>query len=191
MSIRAGATAALAVLATLAAACAHQGGPELAQPVGETHTTASSTGGGRPQGVDAPSAPIGVVLAEEVRRACNLVQERSRAPSFDLYSARLRPRGEDSLARVAACIASGKLDDAPLLVVGHTDPRGDSEYNQQLGLYRAIAAKQYLVDLGVPAGRLSAESVGEREATGTNEASWALDRIIEIRIGRGPGDIPK
>jgi outer membrane protein OmpA-like peptidoglycan-associated protein len=176
------------MLAVLAVACAHQG-PELVQPVGETHTTASSTGGGRPQGVDVPNAPIAVVVAEEVRRACSLPVERRRAPSFDVDSARLRPRGEDTLARVAACIVSGKLGDESITVVGHTDPRGAPSYNQQLGLYRAVAAKQYLVDLGVPAARLSVESLGEREARGTDEASWALDRTIEIRTARGPGEI--
>jgi len=174
----------------LAVACIHRG-PELVQPVGETHTTASSTGGARPQGVDVPNARVSVVVAEEVRRACSLPLERRHAPIFELDSARLRPRGEDTLARIATCVVSGKLGDEPLTVVGHTDPRGEPSYNQQLGLYRAIAGKDYLVELGVPAGRLSTASVGERESKGTDDASWALDRTIEIRMGRTPGDIPK
>jgi outer membrane protein OmpA-like peptidoglycan-associated protein len=184
------ASAVLVVLVALVAACAHQG-TELVQPVGETHTTASSTGGAHPQGVDVPSAPIGVVVAEEVRRSCSLPQQRQRAPSFDVDSARLRPRGDDTLKRLAACILSGKLGDDPITIVGHTDPRGEASYNQQLGLYRAIAAKHYLVDLGVPAGRLSTDSLGAREARGTDEASWALDRTIELRMGPVPGEIPR
>lgn len=181
---------AVSAVAALAVACAH-GGSELVQPVGETHTTASSTGGGRPQGVDVPNAKVSVVVAEEVRRACSLPLERRHTPTFELESARLKPRGEDTLARIAACVISGKLGDEPLTVVGHTDPRGEPSYNQQLGLYRAIAGKDYLVELGVPAGRLSTASVGEREAKGTDDASWALDRTIEIRMGRTPGDIPR
>jgi peptidoglycan-associated lipoprotein len=180
----------VAAVALLATGCAKKG-PDLVQPVGETHTTASSTGGGRPQGTDVPTSPIGIVLAEDVQRACSLPQDRSHAPSFALDSARLRARGEDILAKVAACVVSGRLGDEPLMVIGHTDPRGAAAYNQQLGLYRAIAAKQYLVELGVPASRISTESHGERDAKGTDEASWALDRTVEVRIGRGPGDIPQ
>jgi peptidoglycan-associated lipoprotein len=128
------------------------------------------------------------VIAEDVRRACSLPLDRRHAAAFDLDSSRLRPRGEDMLARVAACIVSGRLGDETITVVGHTDPRGDTSYQQQLGLYRAIAGKQYLVDLGVPEGRISTESLGARESRGTDDASWALDRTIEVRIARGPGD---
>lgn len=173
----------------LSAACAHRS-TDLVQPVGETHTTASSTGGARPQGIDQPSAPLSVTVDEAVRRGCSLPLDRqTTAPRFDMDSARLRPRGEDVLARIAACIVSGRLGDAPLTVIGHTDPRGSESYNRQLGEYRAIAAKQYLVDLGVPASRITVESRGEREARGTDEASWALDRRVEVRASRGPGDI--
>lgn len=175
----------------LATSCGAMRGPDLVQPVGETHTTASATGGARAQGVDGPAAPIVVAVADEVRRACDLSTDRIRTSSFSVESARLRPRGDDTLARIAACVASGRLGDEPILLVGHTDPRGEPEYNRQLGEYRAIAAKQYLVELGISAGRIAVESRGARDAKGTDEASWARDRTIEIRIGRGPGDIPR
>lgn len=161
------------------------------QPVGETHTTASATGGARPLGVDGPAAAALVTLSDDVRRACNLARGEPRASVFDIDAARLRPRGEDVLARVAACVVSGKLGDESLTLVGHTDPRGSPSYNEQLGLYRAIAAKQYLAVLGVPEERLVVDSAGERGARGTDEASWSLDRTIEIRMTRSPGDIPR
>ena len=175
-------------LVGLSTSCIHRG-PELAQPVGETHTTASSTGGGRPRGTDGPNASVGVVIGEDVRRACGVAPERQARPIFDVDSARLHPQGEDILAKVAACLLSGKLQE-PLRVIGHTDPRGEEPYNQQLGLYRAISAKQYLVDLGVPASKIDTESHGARDSKGTDEVSWALDRTIEVRIAVGPGDIP-
>ncbi|MDB5215280.1 MAG: ompA-family exported protein [Myxococcaceae bacterium] len=182
----------LALLATLligASACAHQG-PVLEQPVGETHTNASSTGGARPLGTDTPSAPISVVVSDEVRRACNLPQETQPAALFDFAASRLRPRGQDVLVRIATCLTSGKLPDGELKIVGHTDRRAEESYNEQLGLYRAIAAKQYLVDRGVPSRKLSLESRGGRDARGTDEASWALDRTVEVVL-RAPGDNPE
>ena len=129
---------------------------------------------------------MGVVIAEDVRRACDLPSTPHEAPRFDFDSARLRPRGEDVLVSVASCVARNRLGDAVLRVVGYTDPRGSAEYNEQLGLYRATAAKQHLVDLGVPAERIATDSRGERGSRGSDEASWALDRRVEIRLTDPP-----
>ena len=46
-------------------------------------------------------------------------------------------------------------------IEGHADERGTNEYNLALGAKRAQAAKDYLVTLGVSAGRLSTKSYGE------------------------------
>jgi peptidoglycan-associated lipoprotein len=46
-------------------------------------------------------------------------------------------------------------------VEGHCDERGTNEYNLALGAKRAQAAKDYLVSLGIAAGRLSTISYGE------------------------------
>lgn len=46
-------------------------------------------------------------------------------------------------------------------IEGHCDERGTNEYNLALGAKRAQAAKDYLVTLGIAAGRLSTISYGE------------------------------
>lgn len=46
-------------------------------------------------------------------------------------------------------------------IEGHCDERGANEYNLALGAKRAQAAKDYLVTLGITAGRLSTKSYGE------------------------------
>lgn len=46
-------------------------------------------------------------------------------------------------------------------IEGHADERGTNEYNLALGAKRAQAAKDYLVTLGIAAGRLSTISYGE------------------------------
>lgn len=50
---------------------------------------------------------------------------------------------------------------ARVQVEGHADERGTNEYNLALGAKRAQAAKDYLVTLGIQAGRLSTISYGE------------------------------
>ena len=63
-------------------------------------------------------------------------------------------------------------------IEGHCDERGTREYNIALGDRRANAAKNYLVSLGVPAGRLTTVSYGKERpvALGSDEASWAKNR---------------
>jgi peptidoglycan-associated lipoprotein len=48
-----------------------------------------------------------------------------------------------------------------VLIEGHCDERGTVAYNLVLGEKRARAAKQYLLDLGVPTSQLQITSYGE------------------------------
>ena len=50
---------------------------------------------------------------------------------------------------------------AQVEVEGHCDERGTGEYNLALGAKRAQTAKDYLVTLGVPAGRITTVSYGK------------------------------
>ena len=43
----------------------------------------------------------------------------------------------------------------------HTDSRGSTEYNQQLSINRAEAARKYLTDLGVDEDKISIKGFGE------------------------------
>jgi len=63
-------------------------------------------------------------------------------------------------------------------VEGHADERGTREYNLALGERRANAAKNYLVSLGVDAGRVTTVSYGKERpvALGSDEESWAKNR---------------
>ena len=63
-------------------------------------------------------------------------------------------------------------------IEGHCDERGTRDYNLALGERRANAAKNYLVSLGVDAGRLATVSYGKERpvALGSNEQAWAQNR---------------
>ena len=63
-------------------------------------------------------------------------------------------------------------------IVGHCDSRGTSEYNLGLGERRANASKEYLVQLGVEASRISVTSVGKEQpvVSGENEEAWSKNR---------------
>ena len=50
------------------------------------------------------------------------------------------------------------------MVEGHCDERGSAEYNLGLGDRRATAAKEFLVQLGVPADRLKTDQLRQGAA---------------------------
>jgi peptidoglycan-associated lipoprotein len=65
-----------------------------------------------------------------------------------------------------------------ITIEGHCDERGTAEYNLALGEKRALAAKTYLVSLGVPADRLRTVSYGKEFPfdPGHDEAAWSKNR---------------
>ena len=97
---------------------------------------------------------------------------------FDRYS--LRPDARDTLKENAE-----KIKQAPNVFVqieGHCDERGTQEYNFALGESRALAARQYLIKLGVSGDRLITISYGEEAPAdpGHDEAAWAKNRRCEF-----------
>jgi len=65
-----------------------------------------------------------------------------------------------------------------VLVEGHADSRGTSEYNLALGERRAAAVRDYLVTLGVDVTRVSIVSKGEEEPVCSEEVEscWWRNR---------------
>ena len=71
-----------------------------------------------------------------------------------------------------------------LFLAGHADKRGTPEYNRALGERRALAVREYLVGLGLPAGSLYTNSYGsDRPAVdGDTEEAFAKNRRVEIGV---------
>ena len=65
-----------------------------------------------------------------------------------------------------------------ITIEGHCDERGTAEYNLALGERRALAAKTYLVSLGIPADRLRTVSYGKEFPfdPGHSEDAWSKNR---------------
>ena len=65
-----------------------------------------------------------------------------------------------------------------ITIEGHTDERGTAEYNLALGERRAMAARNYLVSLGIPAERVRTVTYGKEFPfePGHDEGSWSKNR---------------
>lgn len=97
---------------------------------------------------------------------------------FEFDSSNLDTASRDKLSQAATCIKQQRLN--AVQMTGMTDSRGTEEYNLALGDRRAQAAKKYLESLGVQA-RVNASSMGEENATGTDEAGFSRDRRVDLK----------
>ncbi len=71
-----------------------------------------------------------------------------------------------------------------ILIEGHCDERGTSEYNVALGERRAKAAMRYLTGQGVQASRIALISYGKERpgCTEHNEACWVRNRRVHFLV---------
>ena len=69
-------------------------------------------------------------------------------------------------------------------VEGHCDERGTAEYNLALGERRAVAARNYLVSLGIAADRIKTVSYGKEFPfdPAHTEAAWAKNRRAQFVV---------
>ncbi len=103
---------------------------------------------------------------------------------FDYDKATIRPDAVRALQADSTELRTilSHYPDYKLTVQGHCDERGSEEYNIGLGDRRAAAAKDYLVEVGIPSGQLSVISYGKERpvCTDHNEACWQKNRRIHI-----------
>ena len=101
---------------------------------------------------------------------------------YDFDSDVIRAEAATNLRNLAASL--GKYPNTDLLIVGHTDAVGTSEYNQTLSERRAASAGNYLTGQGVNSTRLRAVGRGETEPIAANdtERGRQLNRRVEVAI---------
>ena len=105
---------------------------------------------------------------------------------FDYDRDQLRDDATAALDAKAAVLQANPA--ITLVITGHTDERGTSEYNLALGQRRAAQAKRYLVSRGVADGRLTTQSLGDSQpaASGTDEAAYQQNRRDEFAVRNAP-----
>lgn len=117
---------------------------------------------------------------ERVGEGINVTFESGLLYDFD--SDVVRPEARTNLSELAKSL--DKYDGSDLLIVGHTDQVGSSEYNQTLSEKRGTAAANYLVSQGVSRSRVTTLGRGEKEPIASNEteAGRQQNRRIEVAI---------
>jgi peptidoglycan-associated lipoprotein len=103
--------------------------------------------------------------------------------NFGFDESAIVPEAQAKLQRIATCLRAKPA--ARIVVTGHCDERGTTEYNLALGSRRAEAARRYLAELGV-AGAFETVTLGKERplCAESTESCWAKNRRGEIRVSR-------
>ena len=130
-----------------------------------------------------PTEPVLAAEAVTERNLEELNKDNPLQPAFfPLDSADL-----DDAARTVVAANADVIKRYPQWVItieGHCDERGTTEYNLALGEKRAMAAKNYLLSLGVPAERVRTVSYGDEYPfdRASTEQAWSLNRRAHFSI---------
>jgi peptidoglycan-associated lipoprotein len=99
---------------------------------------------------------------------------------FDAYA--LTESARDALDRAAQVMR--ERPELTMMIEGHCDERGVTEYNLALGERRASAARNHLMAAGVEGDRIQIVSYGEERpfVEGHDEAAWAQNRRAHVIV---------
>lgn len=126
-------------------------------------------------------------LLNEVQAQINEVVAASPI-QFAPLSAEIEPGSDATLVQVAEQV--GQVPSTPFEVVGHTDAVGNDQENLVLSQDRAQAVLQRLVELGIPAERITSRGEGETKPIAdndTDEGKAANRRIEFVLVGTSGG----
>jgi len=170
----------LIALLVFAGAC-HKKKPPVARPMPPPANTAPQPAA-KPPLPPEPTVETQPVPAEPTPTEMNLSLDEINKNSpfqpvfFALDSYEVDGTGQTALNADAAILK--KNPSWVITIEGHCDERGTAEYNLALGEKRALAAKTYLLSLGIPADRLRTVSYGKEFPfdPGHDEGAWSKNR---------------
>jgi len=171
-------------------------GSRTVNPANSTTYTLSATGpGGSVTGVTTvtvtsppPPPPPPTPTTGNIGTLAGRINSDLQDAYFDYDKSDIRGDARDALTRDATALKSilGDFPNATIVVEGHCDERGSAEYNLGLGDRRASAAKDFLVQLGVPGDRLRTISYGKERpvCTESTEDCWQRNRRAHFSPGQ-------
>jgi outer membrane protein OmpA-like peptidoglycan-associated protein len=127
-------------------------------------------------------------LADTITRDIYLTQLKGGASIrmncifFEFAKANLLPSSKNDLIRIVELLNTQAS--LTIELQGHTDSIGNDLSNMQLSVKRANAVKEYLMEQGIEAKRLSVKAFGESKPVAANstEEGRQLNRRVELKI---------
>jgi peptidoglycan-associated lipoprotein len=181
---RMGAVVAVASLVAVVACAGKKPPVARPSPPPPVSTASGTTAPTRPPAPPEPVAEPTIVPAEPVKEdaiaSASLDDLNRNSPLkplfFEYDSSDVSAEGRAVLDANAAALK--KYPTWTITIEGHCDERGSAEYNLALGERRAVAARTYLISLGIPADRLRTVSYGKEFPfdAGHDEPAYVTNR---------------
>jgi peptidoglycan-associated lipoprotein len=181
---------AVGALGLMAAGCAKksivQAPPTPPAPTTVAEAPRSTPPPSRPEATEtaATTSPKPAYPDAATRARINELLAKIEDAYFNYNEATLRPDATKTLNADSTELRD-ILKDYPtykLRIEGHADERGSAEYNMALGDRRAVSAKDYLVQIGIPSTQLNIVSFGKEKPVceDHDESCWQKNRRIHI-----------
>jgi peptidoglycan-associated lipoprotein len=160
-------------------AVAPEGSTKVSPTDSTTYTlTVSGPGGSADSSVRITVAAATAPAPPPVRNATleELFLKEVQDAYFDLDKADIRTDARAALGKTADFLRN--YPQVKVVIEGHCDERGSTEYNLALGDRRAAAVKQYMVSLGIGSDRMTTISYGKEKpfCMESTEACWQQNR---------------
>ncbi len=179
----------IAVMAMMTAAACAKKNPPVARPApppAATNTPAPPRPPAPPEPVHEPTMVPPEPVRDDAISSASLDDLNKNSPLkpvfYELDSSDLSAANQKALDEDAALLK--RYPSWAVTVEGHCDERGTAEYNLALGERRAIAARAYLVSLGISADRLRTVSYGKEFPfdPGHDDAAFSKNRRAHFVI---------
>jgi len=193
------ATMSLAAMAFFGAGCAKKKvaatppstpAPAPTQQAAPARPQAPSAAPSRPTPTPANQPVQARVPDQQTRARIETLLARIEDAYFDYDQHSLRPDAVKALQADSTELRDiiVQYPDYRLTIEGYCDERGSEAYNLALGDKRAESAKDYLVNVGIPADQLAVKSLGKDKPVCDehDEACWQRNRRIHIVAAAKP-----
>jgi OOP family OmpA-OmpF porin len=109
-----------------------------------------------------------------------ILNEATKYIQFDFDKATLKKSSYPKLEQMVQIM--NEYPDYSLSIAGHTDSKGNDEYNMRLSYERAASARAYMLSKGIPADRIESRGYGETKPIADNAtaAGQALNRRVDF-----------
>ncbi len=134
-----------------------------------------------------PTVKGGHKLTSKERRDVAETARRDALPTadleiyFDFNSAAITPAALPILKTLGEALSDGRLAGGTFIVGGHTDAKGEADYNQSLSQRRAAAVRDFLItNFPIPPAKLMAIGYGEEQLKAAEEPLAGVNRRVQV-----------
>ena len=154
--------------------------PEIETP--EIETSEIKTPEIKTPEIETPEIETPEIKATEAHLALHSIYFPTDIPAINSPDAGLVDSQRQTLVALAADFKKylGFNPGAHLMLEGHADPRGRTEYDQELSERRAARVKSFLVEQGISEGNIETKALGTRHALSEAAVKEAIESNPEL-----------